>query len=354
MKRTTPKEVKKWIKLNHTYSIPEISKIVKRPPSTLYKGLKKINYKRNSFNRKRRFTDEKIIQIYKEYIGNNNTGINYLSRKYKTTWSTLHEGFHSLLLPTKDIQTVCHNYNINHNFFNKIDSEIKAYLLGFFAADGHIQRKKDSYVFAVFIHYKDSEIIRLFNKYIANGQAKLYKRENTRGFQISSNQIGEDLKKLGYDNRKTYTCNGIPDIPQKLMCHFIRGYFDGDGSIGYYNRKMLGRHRHTDRRFTICAKNKSILVDMLRQFPPLTGGRVYLNERNDSHHLTISDIINLKIIYKYMYSYSKYYLKRKKKIFDKVICDGYLGADAKIPLHERKKGWKRSHIPVLHDRNSTL
>ena len=47
----------------------------------------------------------------------------------------------------------------------------------------------------------------------------------------------EDLHNLGVVENKTYKELHIPkQIPNELIKHFIRGYFDGDGSLNYYTR----------------------------------------------------------------------------------------------------------------------
>jgi len=322
-KKVTYQDIKRWIKLNEKYSILEISKIVKRNNSIIYKKFKKIGYKPKKvlFNDIRRtFSDGKIIKIYKEYISDNNISINYLSKKYKTTWNTLYKRFHLLFLPTKDIQTVCHNYNINHNFFSKIDSEIKAYLLGFFAADGHVRKLKDinSFSLSINIHHKDSEILNLFNKYIANNKLKFYSNKNQLNINIASKQIGLDLLKLGYNNRKTYTCKSLPKIPKKWMRHFIRGYFDGDGHISLYKYSIKCRTYYT-KQFNICAFNKIILKKISNYFPKNIKF-YYSKKRKDKINLIIiQGTRSLNVIYKFLYRNAKFYLKRKKDTFKMAI-----------------------------------
>lgn len=326
-KKVTYKEIEKWIRLNENYSVLEISEMVKRNHGVLYRNFKKINYKpkknKGLADGRKKISDEKIIKVYKDYISNKKITITLMAKKYNISTRTLYERFHLLFLPIKDFKTICHNYNIKHDFFSKIDSEIKAYLLGFFAADGHI-KNKDYYTLSVYVHYKDFEIINLFNKYIANGKLKIYKSVNMVGLSITSKQIGQDLKKLGYDNRKTYTCKHIPDISKKYIRHFIRGYFDGDGTIAYYMRKRNNRPSSSIHRyFSIPAKNKGIVIDIFKELE-MDHAKIYYSKKNDFYNARIFNKKDLKKIYAYLYSYSKYYLKRKKKIFDQVICDGFL------------------------------
>ena len=44
--------------------------------------------------------------------------------------------------------------------------------------------------------------------------------------------MSDDLSKLGFSNNKTKKCNfNFSSIPSNLFPHFLRGFFDGDGSI---------------------------------------------------------------------------------------------------------------------------
>lgn len=128
---------------------------------------------------------------------------------------------------------------INQDFFECIDSEIKAYLLGFFYADGTIT--KDNRV-AVSVQEKDKYIVELFQKYISP-EIPLSKSHYTKGaknrqpqykWRLRSLKIIQDLKKLGLKERKTYETIDFPDIKPSLMKHFIRGLMDGDGYVSPY------------------------------------------------------------------------------------------------------------------------
>ena len=132
------------------------------------------------------------------------------------------------------------------NFFNIIDTEEKAYWLGFFFADGYISFSEanfkkgqlaTTYCVGIKLNWSDRDHLKKFNKSI-NGNYKVFK-ETTHpdGFRkqtteaakilVYSQQMYNDLNKF-FDRDKTYTAK-CPDIPENLMRHFIRGYFDGDG-----------------------------------------------------------------------------------------------------------------------------
>jgi len=137
---------------------------------------------------------------------------------------------------------------VDHNYFNDITSEVKAYLLGFFVADGCIYQhiNKKSWYFEVGVQEKDKYIIELYQKEIAP-KAKIYYTEKKVGanqwrFRINSTQIAKDIQKLGYPKRKTYADLSLPDIDKQLIPHFVRGYFDGDGTVGLYISKINNRY----------------------------------------------------------------------------------------------------------------
>lgn len=261
---------------------------------------------------KYKYSKNRIENIHKYYVNTKNETLTSVSKKYNIGKTTLFRRFNEYNLSFKKtgVET-----DINDNFFSKINSEIKAYLLGFFAADGHIATKKrkgyNTFVLSITIHKRDIEILNLFNKYIAKNNSNILKNKINQLFiRIYSKQIGEDLKKLGYDNRKTYTCKHIPKIPQKNMHHFIRGFFDGDGCISYSD----SGHR----KFNISCFSKSILTDIWKNFPKLPGS-ISLTKREGGYLLASYNKINLKLIYKYLYYKSKFYLTRKKEKFKLAI-----------------------------------
>ena len=124
---------------------------------------------------------------------------------------------------------------IDLEFFEKIDSKEKAYVLGLIYSDGSLDR--DGYGFS-FVS-KDYELISLFKKTIKSEHKiceikshdsrtdKIYTRFS---IHICSKKITKDLLNLGLSNSKSFSCN-YPEIPKKLIWHFIRGLFDGDGCI---------------------------------------------------------------------------------------------------------------------------
>lgn len=130
-----------------------------------------------------------------------------------------------------------------HAFFENIVTEIQAYILGLHTADGCIDDKKQ--MFRLRLKLEDTDTIYLVKDIIAL-DARIYidnarpitkngivigKNTGDCGIDIYSKKIKDDLTNLHVGHRKTYNEIPLPNINQELIRHFIRGYFDGDGSM---------------------------------------------------------------------------------------------------------------------------
>lgn len=145
-------------------------------------------------------------------------------------------------------------YEMNENFFEVIDSEEKAYWLGFILADGCLtasyRQKKSGLVrtqpnrLSIILSRKDHFHLELFKKQIdytgvvEQSVSKLNSKEYEESrIRINSEKICSDLMSHGVMPRKS--CEEIfpTGLRPELMPHFVRGYFDGDGSFGFYQTK---------------------------------------------------------------------------------------------------------------------
>ncbi len=149
-------------------------------------------------------------------------------------------------------------YFFNENFFEVIDTEEKAYWLGFIMADGCVSSSnKNTTTDRLCINLKEEDIDHLVKfqnsinsfckikiKTIENKKRNFI--SNTACLHISSTKLCSDLESLGICRNKTGK-ESIPNISKHLIRHFIRGFFDGDGSIT--NKKS----------FRICSASRDIL-----------------------------------------------------------------------------------------------
>ena len=122
-------------------------------------------------------------------------------------------------------------HKVNKTYFQTIDSEAKAYFLGFIYADGYITND------ALFwtSHKQDRHILETFCDCVGTDKncIKTIDEKYLR-VMITSKEFVAYLHKQGAVQAKTLILTP-PNIPKDLIPHFIRGYFDGDGSI-YYDK----------------------------------------------------------------------------------------------------------------------
>lgn len=186
---------------------------------------------------------EKIIKMYQD-----NISLREISNQTKHSRNAI-----SKMLEKSDIKTTKGNhyrkYFFDFDFFEKIDSEIKAYWLGFLYADGCVlpqdPRGYGEQEFKLSLSEQDQEILEKYKEDlkstypIRRDETKHKKNENSQVQLICSyrsQKTVDDLKKLGCVENKSLILKFPTEeqVPSKLIYHFIRGYFDGDGSISCY------------------------------------------------------------------------------------------------------------------------
>lgn len=138
-------------------------------------------------------------------------------------------------------------YMANEEFFSSIDTEEKAYWLGFIGADGNIE--KTMLRLRILLNDKDVKHLEKFQRDIETNSPIRTVSENKVYITVCCKKICEDLFKLGVVPNKTLTySNNWDAILENLWHHYIRGYFDGDGSIwkqkrdNYWGINFVGSH----------------------------------------------------------------------------------------------------------------
>lgn len=130
---------------------------------------------------------------------------------------------------------------IESHFFKSWSQEM-AYVLGFIAADGNIY--KNGNIHMLHIACDDLDVIEKIKKTMRY-DGPIYQKLRFNGkisynLRICDRIIFQDLQKLKITQRKSLTITP-PDMSEYLIRHFVRGYFDGDGSVCLSNRNYPGR-----------------------------------------------------------------------------------------------------------------
>ena len=120
---------------------------------------------------------------------------------------------------------------VDESYFKKWSANM-SYVLGFILADGCIiqgtyKGYSDSLKFGV--QSKDKDVLEKIKSELKSDH-KLSQNKNAVHFCIASQEIVNDLKRLGIIYRKSLR-EIVPKVPPKYAKDFIRGVVDGDGSL---------------------------------------------------------------------------------------------------------------------------
>ena len=153
-------------------------------------------------------------------------------------------------------------YYTNETYFDTWSHDM-AYILGYIMADGYVRYRADISVYSLsfclsnndvdFLHFANSQICNNKSIYNCIGCAN----NKISSVQYNSKHMMDRLGELGVINRKTGH-ETMKFVPDEWKLDFVRGYFDGDGSISF------GKNTSTFSCF-ICSASLDIITE-LRDF----------------------------------------------------------------------------------------
>lgn len=160
---------------------------------------------------------------------------------------------------------------LNENFLDEWTSRM-AYVLGFWFADGYMRHEKS---YRIAFSSSDYDLIIAIREAIGSDhpirttRGKKSKKDEY-SFVIFSKKMYSALLGLGGERRKSKSMV-FPKVPDKFLADFIRGYFDGDGSVfytTYFHSKIHRMRTELRSNFTsgspeFLEKVKNILMDKL-------------------------------------------------------------------------------------------
>lgn len=191
---------------------------------------------------------------------------------------------------------------LNHSYFSEIDSEKKAYWLGFLMADGCVfVPKRGAMRMSVHLASRDAAHLDLLKNEIEAG-AKISVAPASVKLIVCSDEMCVDLIANGCSPRKSLKLK-YPPVRSDLVGHFIRGYFDGDGSVC----------NHGGRLFVSFCGTLDFLTDMGKDlgFPdkkPVCKGNHY--------DLQFASVESVAALYSKMYTGATVWLARKRDAYD--------------------------------------
>lgn len=179
----------------------------------------------------------KIEQIIFDYT-NNWIGIHSLAQKYHHSDNTIRKILKENGVHIRGHQEACKTrYHIKEDFFDINNQNFNmAYVMGLIASDGMVNSKDN--MIKIELKSTDIDILEKINKVLENERPiKTYYRKDkdleTSQIYFYSKKMKDDLAKFHIIPRKTYDVKyNYPDLlNEKYYSAYIRGLFDGDGSI---------------------------------------------------------------------------------------------------------------------------
>lgn len=206
-------------------------------------------------------------------------------------------------------------YELNHNYFSQIDTENKAYWLGFLFADGNIDNEFNR--ISIELSQKDEYHLQLFKECLKADNPFGYRVRNGHSmvsFRFSSKQIKEDLLKLGLKKIDIFK-----KIPQNLLNHFIRGLIDGDGWIRF---RLASNGISTDYEIGFVNKDKEVVEKIWSIFVNISGSNSQrIRYYKGGYDFCIGGRQQVGKIGEWLYHNSTIYLLRKKNCFPQFVND---------------------------------
>lgn len=238
-----------------------------------------------------------------------------LSRRFKKDNLNVRKGF-----------SYARKYNLDEHYFDVIDTEDKAYMLGFIYADGNNLFKLNR--IALKLSIVDKEILVKFSNIMFGEEILKYeKRQNKQGKEFEyvvlnyfSKHMSQHLATLGVVECKSHKITFPEWLDKSLYRHFIRGLIDGDGWI--YLPK-LEDNRNSPNVGLICTRKMN---DFLKEyFDKELGLKSYLVKAHKQDmdvmcEIRIKNYHQCKIFLDWLYKDANIYLQRKYDLYQNFLC----------------------------------
>lgn len=262
---------------------------------------------------------DNLIKIYEE-----TKSINATAKKLGISWGKCKNLLlqHNVLLYKNRNQYG--EYNV-YDLFEKIQSEEDAYWLGIMYSDGWIRSDRN----AIGLGSIDLDLIEKFQKYTGCTNKILIKEKDYNAgkrfadshiiksskpfyiLEFCSKKTKENLGKLGCvpAKSKILTCPLEEQVPNSLLVHFARGYWDGDGWVTWKDGKYS----------TGCVGTKQFLEGLTNKLKINHYGKIREKE-NNIFEFRIDKKVCVKSVLDKLYKNSKIYLDRKYNNY--LLSDG--------------------------------
>lgn len=207
-------------------------------------------------------------------------------------------------------------YNVDDNFFDVIDTEAKAYILGLLCADGYLMKNGNSTGVGIDLNYKDTYLLEMIKREMRFEGNINPTNHGMRRIKITSSALYSRLESIGFSLRKSYDLSDLKvHIPERLYNHFFRGYFDGDGSFSFEKSTLQGG-RYTYYRNRVYIRGTKAFLKYIQTMCPISFSEKY----SKTQVLYLSDRDLVLRFRNWMYKDAVIYLLRKYSVIPNTEC----------------------------------
>lgn len=261
-----------------------------------------------------RFTEEDIRHINQLYA--KGISSDELGKMYDMTGESMRRWLHLWGVKLRSSK-----YTFDEHYFDIIDNQDKAYFLGLLYSDGYHNVKKNT--ISITLQAEDKHILDSMNDLLnsdkplrfVNNSAKNPTWSDCYQLSFTSPHTSKVLEGYGLVGAKSLILEFPTWLDKELYQHFIRGVFDGDGSISKskykYNMSIISTE-------VFCSKIQEILSDELG-----IESHMYISSSPDkpTRTLMVTRKHLNKIFFDWLYKDANLYLKRKYDIYKSKYCD---------------------------------
>ncbi|MGL4874400.1 MAG: LAGLIDADG family homing endonuclease [Clostridium sp.] len=245
---------------------------------------------------------DSLMNAVEYFCENKDKSITYVAKVFNLNRGTLGKKLFEL-----EIKGDRRKSEFDEEYFNIIDSEEKAYWLGFILADGCINRKLDR--LSLKLSIKDSEHVEKFKRCIKSQKktyietTKINNKEYKRvTIKLASKSLVKDLINLGIRPCKSMKECCSENIETEFIRDYIRGIFDGDGWFS----------KNTNSYEVGVGMSKEALVYIRKCLEEFANIKRYeISKYKNIFRYRITSKFEIIKFFNYVYKDSKIYLDRK-------------------------------------------
>lgn len=253
------------------------------------------------------FWDSIKDEIINKYL-QDKISSNQIAMEYKCDGSTVLKHLKRWNVPIRK-ERYNSTYSVDIHFFDDIDTEEKAYILGLLLSDGHISER------GIMLTLKDKDVLIKYKSAIKSNVPIRKDRYGNHAVNIISKTLANKLREYGFHNRKSYGIDldkVLKHVPKQLEHHFVRGLFDGDGSIKIYEYSYLKKPQ-----FHFGFTGLRNVVNYVKTFLNIKTKTV--QESDITFTCTSSCRRTISDIYYILYKDATIYMERKHKTFQEIL-----------------------------------